>query len=144
MLQGVIPGSRVLDLFAGSGSVGLEALSRGASRAIFVEKDARALESNLAACGAGSGEFELLRTDARDAVTSLLRREESFDLIFADPPYAIEAGVPARVSELLAPHGTLVFQTDSEASPVAPRGLVATGRRPYGRNVFWFFGRESG
>ena len=143
VLQSSIAGARVLDLFAGSGAVGLEALSRGASKAMFVETDVRALEANLAAIGAEARQFELLRTDARDAVTSLVGRGERFDLVFADPPYAIERALPPRIAELLAPDGTLVVQTDANASPGAPHGLLPTERRAYGRNVFSFFGRKT-
>lgn len=139
VLQGVIGGARILDLYAGSGAVGLEALSRGASRAVFVEKDSRALEGNLVALGAEPGEFEVVRRDVREAVATLLLRDEEFDLVFADPPYLAEAAVPARVAELLAPSGILILQTDSDAAPKPPSGLVAAERRAYGRNVFWLF-----
>ena len=139
VLQGVIGGARVLDLFAGSGAVGLEALSRGASRAVFVEKDSRALEANLAAVGAEAAECDVIRRDVRDAVAALLLRGEQFDLVFADPPYEDEPALPARVAGLLAPSGTLIVQADSNAAPQPPRGLVAAERRAYGRNVFWLF-----
>jgi 16S rRNA (guanine966-N2)-methyltransferase len=143
VLQSSIVGARVLDLFAGSGAVGLEALSRGASKAVFVERNVQAIEANLLALGAEPGRFELLRADAKDAVGSLQRRGEEFDVVFADPPYGVGGAVPARIAELVAPGGTLVVQSDSDASPAAPRGLAATGRRAYGRNVFWFFGSKT-
>jgi 16S rRNA (guanine966-N2)-methyltransferase len=143
VLQSSIAGARVLDLFAGSGAVGLEALSRGASKAVFVEKDVQAIEANVARLDVAAGALEILRQDAADAVGSLLRRAEEFDVVFADPPYAVGGTVPARIAELIAPGGTLVVQSDSDASPAAPRGLVATGRRAYGRNVFWFFGPKT-
>lgn len=143
VLQSSIAGARVLDLFAGSGAVGLEALSRGALRAVLVEKDSGAIEANLAKLESAAGEVEILRQDVRDAVGSLERRGEEFDVVFADPPYGVGGTVPARIAELVAPGGTLVVQSDSDASPAAPRGLTATGRRAYGRNVFWFFGPKT-
>jgi 16S rRNA (guanine966-N2)-methyltransferase len=83
-----LPGARVLDLFAGSGALGLEALSRGAEHATFVENAPsalRVLQSNLAALGA-SDRSTVVRTDALRYVRGL--DALSFDLAFADPPYA--------------------------------------------------------
>jgi 16S rRNA (guanine(966)-N(2))-methyltransferase RsmD len=141
ILQDAIRGSRFLDLFAGSGAMGLEALSRGASSATFVENDSRALERNLAMVGAGPEEFDVLRDDARAAVSSLAARGETFDLVFVDPPYSLEAALSKRAAALLAPAGTLVVQTDSDASAPGFLDLFLRERRHYGRNVFWFFGK---
>jgi 16S rRNA (guanine(966)-N(2))-methyltransferase RsmD len=141
VLQDSIPESRVLDLFAGSGAVGLEALSRGASTTVFVEKDSRALEKNLAMLGARRGEFEVVHEDARAAAGALARRGDQFDLVFADPPYALKAALVRPIASLLAPGGRLVVQTDSEAAPPELSGLALEKRRAYGRNVFWFFER---
>jgi 16S rRNA (guanine(966)-N(2))-methyltransferase RsmD len=79
-----------LDLFAGSGAVGIEALSRGARRCVFVElltPHLKVVEQNLAATGLAEA-AELLRRDARSAAADLGRRGLAFDLIFVDPPYA--------------------------------------------------------
>jgi 16S rRNA (guanine(966)-N(2))-methyltransferase RsmD len=141
VLQDSIPESRVLDLFAGSGAVGLEALSRGASATVFVEKDSRALERNLATLGAHRGEFEVVREDVRAAAGALARRGDRFDLVFADPPYALKTALVRPIASLLAPGGRLVVQTDSEAAPPELPGLALEKRRAYGRNVFWFFER---
>jgi 16S rRNA (guanine966-N2)-methyltransferase len=120
--------------------MGLEALSRGASSATFVESDSRALERNLATVGPGPEEFGVFRTDTRSAVSGLVRRGETFDLVFADPPYSLEATVSKGIGDLLAPGGRLVVQTDSEVSAPEFPGLSLRDRRAYGRNVFWFFG----
>jgi 16S rRNA (guanine966-N2)-methyltransferase len=141
IFQDAIRGSRFLDLFAGSGAMGLEALSRGASWATFVESDSRALERNLAIVGASLEEFDVLRDDARAAVSRLAARGETFDLVFVDPPYSLEAALSKRASALLAPAGTLVVQTDSDASAPGFPDLFLRERRHYGRNVFWFFGK---
>ncbi len=89
-LGGTIPGARVLDLFAGSGALGLEALSRGAAQCLFVEQDAaaiRALRQNIAAFRAQS------RCDVRaSSVMSLGPAKEPLDLILLDPPYDTGAG----------------------------------------------------
>lgn len=130
----------MLDLFAGSGAVGLEALSRGAVRAVFVEKDARDLSANLARLGVGGGEAVVVAEDAGQAAASLARRGEKFDVVFADPPYALgETALSRSVVALLAPGGRLIVQTDSGEPPPTLPGVVPAGRREYGRNVFWFF-----
>ena len=87
IVQLELPGARVLDLFSGSGALGLEALSRGAVETHFVERDARAfaaLKANAEALGAGVAAV-LHRKDAIDFLKSA--GEEEFDLAFADPPY---------------------------------------------------------
>nr|WP_232337139.1 16S rRNA (guanine(966)-N(2))-methyltransferase RsmD [Lysinibacillus timonensis] len=82
-------GGIVLDLFAGSGGLGIEALSRGAEKAIFVEKDGRAfqtLQENIKKCRYEE-QTELFRTDALRAVKGLLKRDIQIDYLFLDPPY---------------------------------------------------------
>lgn len=84
-----LPGALVLDLYAGSGAVGIEALSRGAASAVFVENDPRALSvirENLAALKL-SDHARLIRSDALRAITGLARTGNRFTLIFLDPPY---------------------------------------------------------
>lgn len=144
ILQDSIRGSRFLDLFAGSGAVGLEALSRGASAAVFVEGESRVLEKNLSTFGAEPEEFEVVRDDARTALSALAGRGATFDFVFADPPYSLEGALSKRLGALLAPGGRLVVQTDSGASAPEFPGLSRLDRRAYGRNVFWFFGRPAG
>jgi len=139
ILQGSVLGIRVLDLYAGSGAIGLEALSRGASSAVFVETDSRALEANLQALGARRAEFELLRGDARRALAKLIERREKFDLVFGDPPYARKSTLWRSVAALLTPGGKLVVQTDFDAATPEVPGLALASRRAYARNVFWFF-----
>ena len=116
ILQVHVPGSRFLDLFAGSGSIGIEALSRGASKAVFLENDRRAMDiirSNL--------EFTHLRDRAvliqGDALSGLnqLERKGGFHLIYLDPPYG--KGLEDKVleylsrSSLLEPEGIIILET---------------------------------
>lgn len=96
----------MLDLFAGSGALGFEALSRGAERAVFVEKDPRAaavLEQNAASLRAPGEAWELRRRDALAALGDALSRGETYSLVLCDPPYRLAAGLGGPLSEALAP-----------------------------------------
>lgn len=134
-----LPGARVLDLFAGSGALGLEALSRGASEVVSVEKAGAALgviRKNAAALGV-EDRCRIVRADAlrwleRDA-------EARFDLAFADPPYALDglARLPELVRPHLAPGGLFVLEhggdADFEAHPTHETS------RAYGQTVVSLF-----
>lgn len=108
--------ARFLDLFAGSGAVGIEALSRGAALCTFVElisSHLKVVEENLTATGLKE-RAELLRRDARAAVTDLGQRGRRYDLIFLDPPYGQDL-VPAALEGiaregLLAPEGWVICE----------------------------------
>jgi 16S rRNA (guanine966-N2)-methyltransferase len=142
-----IGGAAVLDLFAGSGSVGIEALSRGAERVTFVE-------SARAACAAlrrNVSDLELvdavrlLPYDVRRGVRTLLKEGARFDFVFADPPYGQDAAPWMEpIEKLLTPEGDLVIERsarDPESSP-AP-GLVLRGSRAWGETRFdWYQGGE--
>ena len=105
---GDLAGARVLDLFAGSGALGIEALSRGASEAVFAERAAAAVaavRANLEALGAeGSG--RVVRGDAVAVVRRLARAGACFDLVFLDPPWT-DPAEPARTLRALASSGIL-------------------------------------
>ncbi|KUG03088.1 16s rrna (guanine(966)-n(2))-methyltransferase ssu rrna m(2)g966 [hydrocarbon metagenome] len=88
-----VGGSRFLDLFAGSGSIGVEALSRGADMVVFIDRDARAtgiIKSNLENCGFDRNLYEVHRNDVFKAVDILQKRRVEFDLIYIDPPFTDE------------------------------------------------------
>ncbi len=106
-----IEGKTVLDLFAGTGNLGIEALSRGAERVIFVEKDREAvklIEKNLSLCKMAD-RSEVLHEDVGRAVSYLNRRGERFGLILMDPPY--EKGLIQRTLNQLAAHK--IYEDDS-------------------------------
>ena len=121
--------ARVLDLFAGSGALGLEALSRGASSCHFVERNAEALEAvrtNLETLG----ESEHARVERGNAMTVLQRLAdagEQFELVLVDPPYEAVPDLAAMLTTLLpqvlSPTGSIVFETASGAAVPIP-GLV--------------------
>ena len=136
-----VPGARVLDLFAGSGAVGLEAVSRGAASAVLVESDSRGIRRTLDRLGDDAAAVRLIAGDAAEAVEQLAARGELFDVVFADPPYRLEpsaAGL-ARAGRLLAAGGVLVLQRDHGDEPGGLPGMKLVGRRAYGRNVFVFY-----
>lgn len=134
-----IRGRRVLDLFAGSGAVALEALSRGAAEAVAVDRDLRALSANARSLGAP---VEAIPADAAAAVRRLGAAGRTFDLVFVDPPYGGQALSPSDVASLAAAGGRVVWQSDAGEEPEAPKGWRAARVARYGRNVFTFFERE--
>ena len=130
---GSFEGLRVADLYAGSGAFGLEALSRGAAHATFVDTDrgaAAAIKTNGDKLGVG----DRIRILAASALT--LPRSDAFDLILADPPYAAGSGsavVKAVLqSDWLAPGGWLAVETERGDS-VDPLGLMLEVERDIGR-----------
>lgn len=93
VLGAQVSGSRFLDLFAGSGSVGIEALSRGAALVVFIDRDSRAaavVKDNLNNCGFDQARYEVYRNDVFKAIDILERRRAKFDYIYIDPPFTDE------------------------------------------------------
>jgi len=121
-----IQGARVLDGYAGTGAIGLEALSRGASQVTFVENDPRAvklIETNLAALHAGgTAKPVIIRAGFADAVARL--NGEPFDLIIVDPPYAHDAADAAldAAGSLAGPATRLVIEHAARYPPPQARG----------------------
>jgi 16S rRNA (guanine966-N2)-methyltransferase len=123
IIQDRVKGSACLDGFAGTGSVGLEALSRGAERVVFVDEfypAVKILRANVAKCGAEEKALVLHREFNR-AVIDLARKGARFDLIFLDPPYKLlESRNPLRVirkRDLLRPGGTVVLRHYFKVKP---------------------------
>ena len=109
----------MLDLFAGSGALGLEALSRGAEQAVFVEHDGRAagaLGANIAALRLAEPEVEVRRRDVLAALRDARERAETYSLVLCDPPYRLAAGLGEPLSEALGPllegGGRVVTESD--------------------------------
>ena len=147
ILQARLEGAHILDLFAGSGALGIEALSRGAEKAVFVEEDriaVKTLKKNL----------EQVRLAGRAAVLEcdvfayLKSPRMVFDIVLADPPYASNADCDlaanllsdSRLSELLSDDGLVVIEVEAEReNPVAP-GWEVIDRRVYGSSAILFYG----
>ena len=136
-----VAGARVLDLYAGSGAVGLEAVSRGAASAVLVEADASVLLRSLREWNVGLSEVRVVAGPVAGALERLVAAPDRFDVVFADPPYSREVAVDLKdVSRVLAEGGVLVLQGDSGSLPPELPGLHASAERAYGRNVFHFLG----
>jgi 16S rRNA (guanine966-N2)-methyltransferase len=138
-----IEGARVLDLFAGTGALGLEALSRGAAYVHFVEESAEArglIRRNVEALSA-MGVTKIYRRDATNLGAAGTLRP--FDLVFADPPYgkglAEKALAAARAGGWLAPGATAVIEERADAEIAAPLSFAAIDRRVYGDTALHFF-----
>jgi 16S rRNA (guanine966-N2)-methyltransferase len=139
-----VEGATVLDLFAGTGALGIEALSRGAASAVFVEHDRRVaavLADNLRALGLGPPHAQLRREGVAAALRGATERRESYALVLVDPPYG-DAGfwgpvLSVALPPLLAPGARVVLESDRR-SPLelrfeqVPGGLAIERHRRYG------------
>jgi 16S rRNA (guanine(966)-N(2))-methyltransferase RsmD len=153
IMAGLVPGSKWLDLFAGTGAVGIEALSRGAEFAFFVDQSRRCVE-DLEAVLKKIGFADKARVQPGNVTSDLSwipfrGGPAQFDVIFMGPPYKDEEKRPlalstpalARVAEanLLAPKGWLICQHQVKEDVAAPAGLVQVRREKYGDTYLDFF-----
>jgi 16S rRNA (guanine966-N2)-methyltransferase len=144
-ITGPLDGARVLDLYAGSGAVGLEALSRGAGHVLLVEQGGRAvrvIKENISSIGLPGA---VLVTDRVERVLARGPDGDRYDVVFADPPYALADAAVERVLVLLAEAGWLapgalvVVERATRSGPVSwPDGFVADRERRYGEATFWY------
>lgn len=142
-----IPSASVLDLYAGTGAMGIEALSRGAAKAVFVESSSaqiRAIRDNLAATGL-TEKSDVVRGDVLRTLTSLGQQNQKFDLVIADPPYAVGESAQNRMllaaktlkillkSGILQPDSLIILEHAVRGSgPNIPEGLTVLSVRQYG------------
>jgi len=142
-----VNGKKVLDLFAGSGAYGLEALSRGAEHATFVENNSRCLatiESNIESLKIPESRYRVLRSSAYMVLDHLYRDEETFDLMFIDPPYHKDMAKKCLLYidyyDILSPTGLIVvehFKADSLEAEL--NNLIPEKERKYGDTVITIF-----
>jgi 16S rRNA (guanine966-N2)-methyltransferase len=140
-----LDGARFADLYAGSGAVGLEAASRGATHVLLVESDARAARvarTNIAALGAGA--VVTLRTAQVEQLVTA-PSQEPYDVVFADPPYALPtAEVSALLAGLrdggwLAPEAVVVIERSARDGELTwPEGFAAVRDKRYGETALWY------
>jgi 16S rRNA (guanine(966)-N(2))-methyltransferase RsmD len=137
----------VLDLFAGSGALGLECISRGAKQCVFVDSSKEAIniiKKNIELCNA-MDKSEIRNTDFMAAIDKSIINKEKFDLVFVDPPYSknIVDNVLLIIEQVLSTNGIIIAETDEKDElPDAIHNLVRYDTRKYGRTVISFFVRE--
>ena len=140
-----IEGARVLDIFAGSGALGLEALSRGAESAVFVERDRiaqKVIDANITTLGIDKKQAKLVKAPA----ASWLRTTDAapFDIIFIDPPYHdMQLSTVAKISGLLKPNGLMVLSYPGNGEVPTELGVVVVDNRSYGNAALAFYRKES-
>lgn len=138
-------GCRVLDLFAGSGAVGLEALSRGALAAVFVESDraaAAVIAENIRTLALPGA---VLHRCPVETYLAAVGADDPYDMVFADPPYALAAGVLANLLGMLAdqrwlrPGAVVVIERSwRDPEPHWPSEIKAMKQRRYGEGCLWY------
>ena len=136
-MLGDVTDADVLDLYAGSGALGIEALSRGAAKAVFVDRAPQAIAAIRANLDALGIEADVLHMDARAALRTALARGDAYDLVFLDPPYRRAAGLGRELSEALPAvlaAGARVVSESDRRDPLA-LGLALADERRYGDTV---------
>ncbi len=147
ILTNKIYDSRFLDLFAGSGAIGIEALSRGVAFAVFTDinyKCVRVIEENITKAGF-SEQAQVYNADYKLALKKL--KENKFDIIYIDPPYNKGMGIDAieKISEyqLLSEDGVLILETDTNEEVPNEIGIYEKyNNKRYGRNILNLFRRK--
>lgn len=147
-LLGTISGTVVLDLYAGAGSLGIEALSRGADKAVFVENYRSAincLRKNLAQTKLAE-KGQILKVQVELGLTLLNQQEQRFNLIFLDPPFTINPEELKKVLEktesILAVDGLIVLEHSPKIREFKLKNLVLVDQRVYGDEAVSFFRRQ--
>ena len=146
ILGGRVAGAEFLDLFAGTGAVGLEALSRGAEAATFVDSSGRAIRiirENVRRLGY-QDRAKVVKADALEAIRTLARRGERFDLVFVGAPYqsglALQAAAALGMFRPLAPEATVVVEVFHKTEPAGRYGdLRLESVRDYGETRLAFY-----
>lgn len=137
-----LDGAVVLDAFAGSGSLGLEALSRGAKYATFIERDRVAqnvITSNIKTLGVET-DSKLVKAPVASWVSTT---DQQFDIIFADPPYHdLQLSTVGKLTKLLKPNGLMVLSYTGKGEVPTDLGVVVVDSREYGDAVLAFYRRE--
>jgi len=145
-----IEGARVLDAFAGSGSLGLEAISRGAAGVTFIERDRiaqKVITNNIATLGV-KAQTKLVKAPVSGWQETYQKSvddegENLFDIIFADPPYHdLQLSTAMRLTKLLKPNGLMVLSYTGRGEVPTELGVVVVDNRSYGDAVLAFYRRE--
>ena len=138
-----IEGATVLDAFAGSGSLGLESLSRGAAKVVFVERDRAAqtvITNNVATLGV-EGQTKLVKAPVAGWIETT---QDRFDIIFADPPFDNpQLSTAMKLTKLLKPNGLMVLSYLGRGEVPTELGVVVVDNRSYGDAVLSFYRKEN-
>ncbi len=141
-----LPCSKFADLYAGTGGVGIEALSRGATKVLFVEKDPRViriLQDNLTITGLG-GNAEVVQGDVHVALATAMRKQDTYDIVFADPPYRQGLGVDMlnilNKYPILRLNGVIALEIGADEEIPDQAGIYLMRRRvKYGDTALVFY-----
>ena len=145
-IQFEVEGARVLDLFCGSGQMGIEALSRGAQSCVFVDSS-RASQDVTKKNLTTTGLMKQARVAAMDYQMFLKSSKDTFDLVFLDPPYRMQEAYGNAMAQmqqrnLLAPDARIVAEMAAGASVPLPSGFCTLDERKYGDTKLVFVGRQ--
>ncbi|MBI5123974.1 MAG: 16S rRNA (guanine(966)-N(2))-methyltransferase RsmD [Candidatus Omnitrophica bacterium] len=142
-ILGDINGKNALELFAGSGAFGIEALSRGAKNVTFVDNNfrcAQAIRSNLESLGVGDSKYDIIRSNGLSVLPRLAKQEEKFDIVFMDPPYYKDIAKKCLINidsyDIVSPVGlVLVEHFKKDTLDLDLKTLVLQDERRYGDTV---------
>ena len=139
-----IEGATVLDAFAGSGALGIEALSRGAASVTFIERDRiaqKVIEANLGQLGIDRRHARLIKSPVASVAQTL---DVTFDLIFADPPYHdTQFSTVAKLFDLLKPNGLMVLSYPGKGEVPTGAEVVVVDNRSYGNAALAFYRKKN-
>ncbi len=139
IIGNLIPGADVLDIFAGSGALGLESLSRGAQRCVFIDKNTSTLKKNIDTLNV-SNKCRIIKADFAHGIRML--RSRSFDIIFLDPPYHgsyIDRAMSAIGKyKVLRANGIVVVEHGSDQEVTVPPEFIVSKKRTYGDTAVLF------
>lgn len=143
-IQFIVPGAKVLDLFSGTGQMGIECLSRGASFGVFVDMAPKAVEvttKNLKNCGL----FDKARVVNMLSQDFLRTTKDKFDIVFIDPPYnkGILEEILPKVCEVLSDNGIIIAESELGWKPAEFEGLTLKKQYKYGKVLVSKFQKES-
>ncbi len=143
IIKDELPDADVLDAFAGTGSLGLESLSRGARSAVFIERERTAQNSivkNITSLGVDA-KAQLVKTSVTNWIDRNKHRE--FDIIFVDPPYDdMQLSTVSRLFDLLKPGALMVLSEPGRSEVLTKPGVVVVDNRSYGTANLTFYRRE--
>lgn len=143
IIGGKAGGARFLDLFGGTGAMGLEAVSRGAAMSVIVEKDhASLVMKNAGRLGlADDPRLRVVHADAFAALERFTRDGEMFDMVYADPPWKMDAWnrIAAMAAEVLSENGLLAMEAYYKTPAPVAHGLTLADQRRYGDTVLFFY-----